>query len=209
MAAEPVTFGAFVPGAHHIELRSGSYLDLADPNPADITLRDVAHGLANTCRFAGQCRTFYSVAEHAVLVADKLRADGAPAPVVLAGLHHDDPEAFIGDVTRPLKALLSGYRKLEDRVMAAIEAALGLPSHCHLAPGLKAADDWALAVEAHHLLPSHGATWFCTGLYEPAVNYGLSVDDRPLGMDPEEARDMWLRWHDHWAAATASEEKLP
>lgn len=138
-------FGAFVPGEHHIELATGEYLDLAAPDPDRITVDAVAHGLSHVCRFAGQASRFYSVAEHAALVATKLRADGHPAEVQLAGLHHDDAEAFLGDVTRPLKALLPGYRDLEVQVGYAVRQALGLPDpDLETVAAVKAADDWAI-----------------------------------------------------------------
>jgi hypothetical protein len=94
-------FGAFVPGEYHIELATGRYLDLADPRAEVITVGAVAHGLSHTCRFAGQSERFYSVAEHACLVAARLESAGAPDRVVYAGLHHDDSEAFIGELLRP------------------------------------------------------------------------------------------------------------
>jgi hypothetical protein len=58
----------FIPGPHHIELASGRFLDLSGPDASAIGLEDVAWGLSNTCRFAGQCRALYTVAEHALLV---------------------------------------------------------------------------------------------------------------------------------------------
>lgn len=190
-----VRFGAFVPGAHHIELASGRFLDLAGPDPVDITLNDVAHGLAHACRFAGHCRSFYSVAEHAVLCAAYVRVTGGGTEMQLAALHHDDTEAFIGDVTRPLKALMPGYREMEHRLAAVIAQALSLPSVDEVtAANVKLADDWALSAEAYYLLPSKGATWFCAGYFDPAHPAVEWVDQ--LGLSPTRARDRWLAWHD-------------
>lgn len=156
---------------HAIELASGRYLDLASPQPESITLEDVAHHLAQTNRYVGACRRPYSVAEHAVLVSDRLLRTGAPPMVALAGLHHDDHEAFLGDTTRPLKQLLGSkvLADLERRLDHVIWLQLNLPN-----PGpagwatIKAADDWALACEAHHLMPSQGTGWICDGLYDPS-----------------------------------------
>lgn len=200
-------FGAFVPGEHHIELVTGEYLDLAAPDPDRITIDAVAHGLSNTCRFAGQARRFYSVAEHAVLVQSKLRAEGATTAAQLAGLHHDDAEAFIGDVTRPLKALLPGYRNLELQIDYAIRQALGLPDPdadtTHL---VKLADDWALSCESHHLLPSKGRTWFCAGLYDPEARDPIGWTDM-LGLSPERARDLYIQRHIRLKAALLHERR--
>ena len=89
-----------------IELYTGGFLDFEKPDPAQIKLHDVAHGLAQLCRYTGQTRHFFSVAEHACLVANRLRKLGEPLMVQWEGLHHDNAEAFVGDVNRPLKDLL-------------------------------------------------------------------------------------------------------
>lgn len=197
-----VDFGAFVPGAHHIELVDGHYLDLAAPDPSLITPEVIAHGLAHVCRFAGQARRFYSVAEHAVLVAERLMELRQPPPVVFAGLHHDDSEAFIGDVTRPLKALLPGYADLERRLSAVIEGALGLPPlGAEARAVVKGADDWALSCEAHYLLPSQGTTWFCAGLFDPDA-----YAPRTMGRDPTDSRRRWFSWHRSLARQAAAYE---
>lgn len=200
-------FGAFVPGAHHIELASGGYLDLADPDPHNIRLDDVAHGLAHTCRFAGQCRKFYSVAEHAVLVAMRLRGLGAVPAVQLAGLHHDDAEAYLGDVTRPLKALVTGYGDLEAKVMAAVRIGLDIRGLWLDAPEVKEADNWALAAESYHLLGSRGSTWFCAGLYDPADATSPRLFD--MGMKPRNAKALWLSVHYDLCEALGLEEAMP
>jgi hypothetical protein len=155
-----------------IELCSGAFLDLANPQAADITLADVARGLSRTCRFAGHTRVFYSVAEHARLVAAHLEARGASLEAQLCGLHHDDHEAFLGDVTRPLKAMLPEYRTISDRMQTAIEEALELPSAARLGVDreVAAADNWALAAEAFHLLPSRGRSWPIAHLYDSLVD---------------------------------------
>lgn len=111
-----------------LETASGRFLNLESPDPADICLEDIAQGLARTTRFRGQARTFCSVAEHAVLVADQLEAHGAPPEYVLAGLHHDDSEAFLGDVPTPLKRWIGDvWREMEYLMDTAICKALGLP----------------------------------------------------------------------------------
>lgn len=181
----------FVAGPTHMELASGAYLDLAAPEPV-MTLADVAQGLANCCRYAGQTRTFYSVAEHAVHVACRLTELGAEAPVALAGLHHDDAEAFTGDITRPLKLAMPAFRPIEDRVFAAVVRALGLGALPFDDPRVKEADDWALAMEAHHLLPSQGRGWFCEGLYDPAI---WTPHSEPWALHPVDAEYDWLDAH--------------
>lgn len=103
-----------------IRLLSGGYLDLLDPKPDQFTLEDIAGGLSKICRFGGQVERFYSVAEHSVRCSKQAADDGAPLDTQIAALMHDAAEAFIGDVVKPLKIMLSDYAAIEDRMEAAI-----------------------------------------------------------------------------------------
>lgn len=89
-------------------LRSGVYIDLADPDYSRVHIRDIAAGLARECRFAGQMFGYYPVAQHCVIGSLI-----APAHVQYAFLMHDAAEAIIKDIPSPLKALLPDYRKIE------------------------------------------------------------------------------------------------
>src|SRR4051794_18390687 len=93
-----------------IMLQSGLLFDLANPSASQVRIEDVAHGLAHTCRYAGQSKYFYSVAEHSVLVSHVISHSN------LAALLHDAAEAFVGDMTRPLKQLLPQYKIVEKRI---------------------------------------------------------------------------------------------
>src|ERR1700731_1917489 len=53
-----------------IMLQSGAWFDFCAPASSDFTIEDIAHGLANICRYSGQCSNFYSVAEHSILVSE-------------------------------------------------------------------------------------------------------------------------------------------
>jgi hypothetical protein len=143
-----------------IGTQSGVIVDFENPGGSDLRAEDVAHGLANTCRFGGQCDPFYSVAEHAVFVADLLRAAGAGDELVLAGLHHDDAEAYIGDIPRPLKPHLGKpWADLEWAWDRAIEAVAGLDSGSTMAVAVKEADNFAVAYEAVRLIPIEQWGW--------------------------------------------------
>jgi 5'-deoxynucleotidase YfbR-like HD superfamily hydrolase len=155
-----------IPTAHEVETYSGLYVNTERPDPGTINLQDIAHALSQTCRYGGHCRTFYSVAEHAVFVSRRLEAKGFPRWLQLAGLHHDDAEAYLGDIPRPMKPLLGkAYERLTNRMDTAIVDGLKLHEYDVRTPTfhfseIKDADNFALFVEARHLLPSKGLHWF-------------------------------------------------
>ena len=93
-----------------ITLASGKIFDFLNPHGSDFDIYDVAH----VCRYVGQCRDFYSVAEHSLLVSDVVTEYRYEA------LLDDAAEAFIGDITRPLKQLLSEYKRIEAEVEGAV-----------------------------------------------------------------------------------------
>ena len=119
------------PSEFDVELVSGRYLNVTAPDPTRIALEDIATPLAKECRYGGACAGFYSVAEHAVLVASKLRKMGEPLSLQLAGLHHDDAEFVLCDIQRPAKLALrsidghAGYTVLTQRLDWAIWRAFG------------------------------------------------------------------------------------
>lgn len=109
-----------------IRLRSGRYLDLLNPQPDQFTLADIAGALSKICRFGGQIDGWYSVAEHCVECYSQAWLDGAGPLVRRIALLHDAAEAFVGDVVKPLKALLPEYQRVEQRIEAVIAAKYGL-----------------------------------------------------------------------------------
>tara|TARA_R110000803_G_scaffold23746_3_gene57992 strand:+ start:1491 stop:2027 length:537 start_codon:yes stop_codon:yes gene_type:complete len=130
-----------------IQAHSGEYIDLENPHKSKFLIEDIAHGLANTCRFGGQCSPFYSVAQHCVHVSLLV-----PPRYARAGLLHDGAEAYVGDVSSPLKALLANYQYIEEDVQFQIWL-----QHCGQGldhPEVKKADLIALATERRDLMPN-------------------------------------------------------
>jgi hypothetical protein len=129
-------------------------IDLEYPDPAKIHIEDVAHSLAMTCRYAGHCCSFYSTAEHSLLVERLGRVPLhplLPRELFLAFLLHDAAEAYLGDVTSPLKSLLADYRELEARWEAAVRERFSLPDNELLRWKVGSADRQALLAEQHVL----------------------------------------------------------
>lgn len=143
-----------------ITLASGRIFDFLDPHGSDFTIDDIAHGLANICRYAGQCREFYSVAEHSLLVSDV--ASECPYEALL----HDASEAFIGDITRPLKQLLPEYKAIEANVANAVEERFGFNAAYRNA--IKAADLSVLAAEQSQIMAAGTDNWVAEAGIIPA-----------------------------------------
>lgn len=112
-----------------IETGSGNVLNLLDPRPEAISIRDIADALSKLCRYTGHCPRHYSVAEHSLMVAIDTDILTTPPEVQLEALLHDAAEAYVGDVAAPLKTLLGDtYRAIEARVDSAIRFRFGLPA---------------------------------------------------------------------------------
>lgn len=131
---------------------AGNRFDFVAPADNAILITDIAHALSHVCRFAGHTREFYSVAQHSVLVSRIVAPEHA-----LIGLLHDATEAYIGDVTRPLKDLLPDYRAIELRLQADIFRKLGLPGQ--IPAEVKHADQILAATEMRDLMPEAMDGW--------------------------------------------------
>ncbi len=87
--------------------------DPLHPDVDLIDIEDIAHALSMLCRANGHFRTFYSVGQHSINCAREAKARGYSQKVQLACLLHDASEAYLADVTRPVKAELPRYKEIE------------------------------------------------------------------------------------------------
>ncbi len=92
----------------YIVLKGGERHYFGEPFTPNI--ETIAYALSNINRYTGHVGP-YSVAQHSVLVAEQLSEH---FNLKLSGLLHDTTEAYIGDVSSPLKRLLPDYKKIEN-----------------------------------------------------------------------------------------------
>lgn len=95
---------------------NGHIIDLNHPEESNICIQDIKVALSNICRFGGQIKNYYSVAQHSILVMHL-----APAEIKREALMHDAAEAYLGDVIKPLKNMLGrDYAEMEKLFMLEI-----------------------------------------------------------------------------------------
>lgn len=105
---------------------TGRRINPLNVRPEDICIEDIAHALACCNRFAGHATRPISVGQHSVYVS---RVAGRhSAHDALQGLLHDASEAYLGDVTRFLKATpeMSAYRLVEYEIEKTVYRKFGL-----------------------------------------------------------------------------------
>jgi len=177
-----------------METASGVMFHFMDPKPEQIVLEDVALALSRTCRYGGHTKRFYSVAEHTILMADwVLDQPWGDYKKALTALHHDDAEAYIGDLPRPCKQNIPQFKAIEtgiDKVLAE-RFSLEYPFE----PWLKTADTAILIDERAQVMNKSGNTWV--------------IDKHPplgvktwwlLGRWSWWVRNEWLSRHHEWTA---------
>lgn len=135
-----------------IQTHSGRAFWPLDPRAEEMAIEDVAHSLSQLCRFNGHCRRFYSVAQHSVL-ASRIAAPRH----ALWTLLHDAAEAYLGDMTRPLKKSLTAFGIAENRVLKVVAQKFGL--EWPMPEAVKRADNTMLVTEARDLMSRPPSPW--------------------------------------------------
>jgi hypothetical protein len=178
-----------------IQTLSGRRVNPLDAAPEDIDPTDIARALANTCRFGGHSRAFYSVAQHSAIVCDLLAERGATPDELMAALLHDAAEAYLGDLPHPLKhrsELGAQFRQAEKRLEAVIERRFALPD---ASARVKPLDRALLATERRTFSE---VTWHWPEL-DGAEELDLQIDPWP----PERAREEFLLRYERIAGERA------
>ena len=178
---------------------TGKKIDLINPTRVMVDIEDIAHSLSMICRYNGHCRDFYSVAEHSVMVeamgsqillrreaernSGKFSAPPKPTSEIvqqsLALLLHDAAEAYIGDLTTPLKhglesvggdvvfpapeSPISKIAELERRWLLVIGEAFGLGNRlAEPSDVMRQADEKVMTVEVPMLFHPVQSCWWET-----------------------------------------------
>jgi uncharacterized protein len=120
-------------------------IDLAAFRSADVDIVDIARALSHLCRFTGHTSRFYSVAEHAVRCSVLV-----PEGYALEALLHDAHEAYIGDISTPMKCAVPALAELEARIETEVRARFELS--LAMSPMVRRVDRHMLVIEARELL---------------------------------------------------------
>lgn len=164
-----------------IQLASGKFFDFDTATPSDIVISDIAASLSKLCRYTGHCREFYSVAQHSVIVSLMVPT--------LEALLHDATEAYMNDLSRPVKQRNPAYIAQEHALWPVIADRFGLMYK--LPRAIKDADNRALMAERRDLMPQGDPA------YERAWLMGIPPDltpfpDRIVPWEPRFAQRAFL-----------------
>lgn len=155
-----------------------------------ISIEDIAHALAFQCRYNGHCKHFYSVAEHSVFVAREAFRRTNSYEIAMKGLLHDATEAYLGDMPRPIKALIPEFKKIEAKWHSKIFAYYGLSEEM---PSLiKEIDTQLLYTEALQIMvwPPPQSWYFPDDIEAINVTVGC--------ISPEEAERSFANHFEHY-----------
>jgi len=141
-----------------IQTYSGKKFHIFDPKPEEVDIEDIAHALSLLCRFNGQCNMFYSVAEHSMYVANEVENEGS-VELTVAALFHDASEAYIGDMTKPLKRYMDSYKEVENNIQRVIEKKFYLTENIFDNKIIKDADMAVLLAEKRDLMSEEPEPW--------------------------------------------------
>ena len=104
----------------YITTYTGENFVPTDPDINQIHIEDIAHALSLMCRANGHFKKFYSIAQHSINCYNEAKARSHSEKVQMACLLHDASEAYLSDITRPVKKHLSKYQEIEKNLQRVI-----------------------------------------------------------------------------------------
>jgi hypothetical protein len=149
---------------------SGAEFHLAGPEALveanqPVLIEDIAHALAHINRFTGHTSQPWSVGQHSLLVYALALWHTASPAAHRAALLHDAHEAYVGDVSSPIKCALGpAWAAFEERIEKRVRSALHIGTAMVVfREFIKKLDLVALLMERNYFMPGHKAdvstTW--------------------------------------------------
>lgn len=170
----------------------GGAFELRYPDPKSVRIEDIAHQLSQINRFTGATRWPYSVAQHSVHVSYLVEPKG----YAFEALMHDAHEAYVGDVSTPLKRTMreiardfgrrshSDYDRVEMKAREVVVTRFLLRDSRDISWAIKQADLIACATEKAHLMAPQPKSW---GDLPESDPHGIGIV-----LDAGGAREMFL-----------------
>lgn len=126
-SAEPLVTDTAYKCVPWIETFTGRAFAPLHPKIEAVSIIDIAHSLANQCRYSGATQHFYSTAQHCCVLADYvLQTRKGTMLDALQILLHDSAEAYLVDIPRPVKQFMPEYRKWDKDITFVIRDWAGL-----------------------------------------------------------------------------------
>jgi len=185
------------------QTRTDKKFSLNNINPDNVCIEDIASALSKQCRYNGHIDRFYSIAQHCICVAE-----GLLPQLSIYGLLHDAAEAYIGDITMPVKQYLLKNNSdliydLEENILEAIYYKFNLKCpDLPLQAKVKKQDNIWLVLEALNMFDSIVDNW--------TEKYIMLDDIKDITMEkalnPDEAEKEYIKkFYEYLKAYTENE----
>lgn len=179
--------------SEHITTAHKIHFKPLEPRKEEIMIEDIAHALSLMTRANGHFPEFYSVGQHCIGCYKEAAARGLGEKISFICLLHDASEAYIADVTRPVKKELKEYLVIEKRLQNAIyERFLGtVPTEKEM-KAVSEIDDAMLFYEFYHYMGEKVLN------YEPQLVTTPDFYERPFKEVEEEYLNIYGMLAEHF-----------
>jgi hypothetical protein len=127
--------------------------NILEPDEKQIAIEDIAHALSMMTRANGHFPEFFSVGQHSIQCCREAIARNYVPELAMACLLHDASEAYLSDVTRPVKRNMPMYLQIEEQLQNKIyHKFLGFVPEGEEAMLISNIDDACLYVEFLHFM---------------------------------------------------------
>ena len=157
-----------------------------NPRQDDVRIEDIAHALSMMARANGHFPEFFSVGQHSIQCAREAIARHYVPSLCMACLLHDASEAYLSDITRPVKKNMTMYLQIEEQLQNCIyEKYVGTVPQGEEYALMKGIDDACLYYEFDHFMDEKV---FATA---PVMMSHLSFEFQPMKEVEEEFLDLF------------------